>query len=1069
MRLEHYRPALTWSVFLLLAVPLAAASDPQALPDWEDPGIFARNKLPPHATFTPFPNREAALAAHGRSPFHQLLNGHWKFHWVRKPAERPGDFYRTDFDDSAWDTIPVPSNWELQGYGVPIYLNIPYPFKKNPPRIPHEYNPVGSYRHRFEIPDTWDGRRIVLHLGAVKSAMYLWVNGEKVGYSQGSKTPAEFDLTSYVHTGSNLLALEVYRWSDASYLEDQDFWRLSGIERDVYIHATAKVHLQDFFFHGGLDESYRDGRMKLEVDIANDSDAASRVSLHIELLDEDGSAVYEQQGSGASIAAGSESQRSFSAELTRPRLWTAETPNLYTLVITLKDAAGATLESTTRRVGFRTSEVKDGLFLVNGRPVLIRGVNRHEHDPTTGHAISRESMRRDIELMKRFNLNAVRTSHYPHDPYWYELTDQYGLYVVDEANIESHGMGYHLDTTLGNNPAWKEAHLERTRRMLERDKNHASIVLWSLGNEGGNGVNFYATYKWIKERDPSRPVQYERALLEWNTDIYVPMYPTLENLVRYAESGDERPLIMCEYAHAMGNSVGNFKDYWELIERYDKLQGGFIWDWVDQGIHQTLADGRHIFAYGGDYGPPGTPSDGNFCINGIVMPDRRPNPSLWEVKKLYQEVAVTAQDVAAGRVEVRNKRVFTSLADLALDWTILADGVALAVGNGPALDVPAGESRHVELALPTFAAEPGVEHFLNLSFRTRRATDLVPAGHQAAFEQLPWPVAAEPAAVAQQSMAALAVLEMAADASSITVSGNRFRIVFDRDAGTIASWVFHGKELILSGPRPNFWRAPTDNDFGGSFQKHFRVWKGAGETWEVGEAKTRREASGAVRITFSGALIEDASYTASYLVAGDGEVTVEARLEPGKKKLANLPRFGMRLTLPKAFSNLEWYGRGPHESYWDRKESAAVGLWQGTVREQLHPYVRPQESGNKTDVRWLALRDFEGTGLLVLGMPTLSANALHFLQEDLDPGENKAQRHFGELTERDLVSLHIDNRQMGVGGTNSWGIAALAKYSIDYAPLSYSYRLLPFTPDDGLPSALARQRRGQRTHGEDVR
>ncbi|MCK5651212.1 MAG: beta-galactosidase, partial [Gemmatimonadetes bacterium] len=559
----------------------AAIQSAQATPEWEDPAVFAINKEAAHATLFPFESR--GLAVQGRphvSAYHQSLNGQWKFNWVRKPADRPVDFYRTDFDDSDWDEIPVPSNWELQGYGVPIYLNHPYEFEKNPPFIHHDYNPVGSYRTRFQLPANWDGREIFLHFGAVKSAVYVWVNGRELGYSQGSKLPAEFDVTDYVHPGENLLTVEVYRWSDGSYLECQDFWRISGIERDVYLWAAPKVHIRDFEVRAGLDDAYQHGELEVSVRLRNYAlDLAGKHQIGVELLDQAGDPVLSGLVLTANqIRGDNEVLLAMRAPVESPLKWTAETPSLYTLLLTLSDDSGETLEVISTRVGFRTVEIKDGFLQVNGVPVTIKGVNRHEHDPNTGHVLSRELMRQDVALMKAANINAVRTSHYPEDPYFYELADEYGLYVVDEANIESHGMGYDPDITLGNNPEWMNAHLDRTIRMMERDKNHPSVIIWSLGNEAGNGINFHATYEWLKERDPTRPVQYERALQDWNTDIYVPMYSRFQHLIEYAESFPERPLILCEYAHAMGNSVGNFADYWAIIDRYPSLQGGFIWD-----------------------------------------------------------------------------------------------------------------------------------------------------------------------------------------------------------------------------------------------------------------------------------------------------------------------------------------------------------------------------------------------------------------------------------------------------------------------------------------------------------
>ncbi len=636
----------------------------QTVPDWENPSLVGINKEAPRASAFPF--ETAALAETndpGQSAYFQLLNGSWKFNWVRSPGERPRDFFEEEFDDSGWGRIPVPSNWEVQGYGVPIYLNHPYEFEKNPPLIHHEYNPVGSYRTTFQIPEDWGDREVFLHFGAVKSAMYLWVNGQQVGYSQGSKLPAEFNVTEYLRTGENLLAVEVYRWSDGSYLECQDFWRISGIERDVFLWAAPKIHIRDVFVKAGLNDNYRDGRLEVTVDLANYGLGASEdLTVDMALTDpDDGSVISAPELSMDLPPVGEEASATVRVGVGPVKRWTAETPALYDLYLTLKDPAGSTLEVVRQRIGFRTVEIKDGLLQVNGVPITIKGVNRHEHDPFTGHVMTEERMREDIRLIKAANMNAVRTSHYPSDPLWYELADEYGLYIVDEANIESHGMGYNLDTTLGNNPDWELAHVDRMRRMVERDKNHPSIIIWSMGNEAGNGVNFYAAYEWTKERDDTRPVQYERALKEWNTDIYVPMYASFQHLEEYAQSEPERPLIMCEYAHAMGNSVGNFTDYWELIDRYPSLQGGFIWDWVDQGLATVTEGGDSIWGYGGDFGPPGTPSDGNFLINGLVQPDRDLNPHYYEVRHVYQWIDAELLDTETGRILLTNNYEFKEI------------------------------------------------------------------------------------------------------------------------------------------------------------------------------------------------------------------------------------------------------------------------------------------------------------------------------------------------------------------------------------------------------------------------
>jgi len=650
-------------LFALLSVTHAQESSP---PDWENPSVISINKEDPHATLLPFASTEQALKGDiSASPYYKLLNGEWKFMWVEKPADKPEGFYSTLFNDDEWLYIPVPSNWELQGYGVPIYVNQPYEFpgEPNPPYVPHDYNPVGSYRTWFTMPEDWGGREIFLHFGAVKSAMYLWINGEKAGYSQGSKLPAEFNITSYLKDGKNLLALEVYRWSDGTYLECQDFWRVSGIERDVYLWSAPSVHVKDFWVQASLDEDYTNGVLSVDLDIEKyDSDQkVKKFSAGYTLYDADGKILIEDEEEFSLDRQDCCVSILFPYEtITDVKQWSAEKPYLYTTVLEIRDKKGNLLEALSCKTGFRKVELKDGLLYVNGAYVLLKGVNRHEHDEKTGHVVDEESMRKDLYLMKTNNINTVRTCHYPDDPLWYRLCDEYGMYLIDEANIESHGIGYHPDRTLGNKPEWEEAHLDRMKRMVERDKNHPSVIIWSMGNEAGDGVNFVAGSDWIHQRDPSRPVHYERALKRPHTDIYCPMYPGLAYLEKWALGEDPRTLIMCEYAHSMGNSTGNLKEYWDLIRKYDKLQGGSIWDWVDQGLLKIDGNGDEYWAYGGDYGPEGTPSDWNFCANGLINADRSVHPGLYEVKKVYQNVDFSILPDMQNMMRISNADNFTN-------------------------------------------------------------------------------------------------------------------------------------------------------------------------------------------------------------------------------------------------------------------------------------------------------------------------------------------------------------------------------------------------------------------------
>ena len=1026
--------------------------------DWENPVMIGRHKEPAHCTYIPYADIETALKNDpAQSPFYQSLNGIWKFNWVRKPADRPINFYQDDYDVSQWDDIIVPSNWQLQGYGIPIYTNVKYPFEANCPKIPLDYNPVGSYRRNLTIPDSWNDRQVFLHFGAVNSAMYLWVNGKQVGYSQGSKTPAEFNITKYLRKGDNSLAVEVYRWCDGSYLEDQDFWKISGIERDVFLFSTPNVIIGDFFVIGDLDDTYTDGKLKVTVMVRNYlSKAIAEYHLCMDLFDADnksvlGGPIIEDIKLGKL----EETEIYFEQCILSPAKWTSETPNLYSLILYLKDNSGKTIEIVSCKVGFRKVEIKGGQLLVNGVPIMIKGVNRHEHDPVTGHVVSEESMIRDIQLIKHFNINAIRTSHYPNDPRWYELCDKYGLYVVDEANIESHGMGYDPDRTLGNNPEWKAAHLDRTIRMVERDKNHPSIIIWSLGNEAGDGVNFEATYNWIHERDPSRPVQYERAEMGPHTDIYCPMYARIEQLKNYASREQSRPLIMCEYAHAQGNSVGNLQDYWDVIYQYKQLQGGFIWDWVDQGLLKKNEEGEEFWAYGGDFGPEGTPSDGNFCINGLVFPDRKPHPSLWEVKKVYQYIKAKPIDLKTGRIEIFNKYDFTNLSTVDINWTVMGDDEKIAEGKLPPMDIAPHSAKVLTLPLPEIQPVPGVEYFLNLSFTTKNETPLIARRYEVAWEQFKLPFY-QP--LAKVDLSRLAELTLSTTEKFAQIKGQNFTVTVDKKTGEITSFIYEGTEFIKAGPVPNFWRAPTDNDFGNSMPKRCRIWREAGAKRTIDKVTIKQISAQEIRIDIASTLpVAESKYYTTYKIFGSGDIVIKNRFVPGSADLPEIPRFGMMMTLPSEFDSISWYGRGPHENYWDRKTGAAIGIYQGTVMEQYHPYIRPQENGNKTDIRWVALTNNRGMRLLAVGIPLLSISAHHFLIEDFDPGLEKRQRHTYHLKKRDLVTLNLDYKQMGVGGDNSWGARPHDEYSLYPQEYSYSFRLRPFSKKDGAPMALSKQ------------
>ncbi len=1049
------------SIFLIFFISVYSLSIlsvfGQEIYDWENADVIGINKEPAHSTYIPYADIKSALKENPEaSSLYQSLNGKWKFIWVRKPADRPVNFYREDFDTNNWKNITVPGNWEMQGYGVPIYIDSGFLFDINPPKVSHEYNPVGSYRRNFTISENWHNMQMFIHFGAVRSAFYIWINGKKVGYSQGSKLPAEFNITEYVRTGENTLAVEVYRWSDGSYLEDQDYWRLSGIDRGVFLYSVPEVNIRDFFIKANLDNEYKNGKLEVEIDLKNYfPDSRQNVKVKFDLLDDAGKSVFDRPlEKSTSIRGKGESRVIFSETVSNPKKWNAETPNLYISVISLIDRSGETIEVVSTKTGFRKAEIKDGQFMVNGVPVLFKGVNRHEHDPVTGHALSIESMIEDIRLMKQFNINSVRTSHYPNDPKWYDLCDKYGIYVVDEANVESHGMGYDADSTLAGKPEWKKAHLDRAVRMVERDKNHPSIISWSLGNEAGDGENFVKMYEWIKERDPSRPVQYEMADLRDHTDIFAPMYSRTYILEYYAQQKREKPLILCEYAHAMGNSVGNLKEYWDLIEKYDQLQGGFIWDWIDEGLQKTAENGEKYFAYGGDYGPPGVPSQGNFCINGLISPDRKPNPHLWEVKKVYQYIKAKEIDLAKGKIEITNWHDFTNLNEYNAVWAIKGDDNII-TGGTLSLDIEPHSKKEITILIPEIEPVPGIEYFLNLEFKTKKSTGLLSEGHVVAWEQFKLPFYAPKVDV---NVNRVAKTTFSRDENFARVVGDNFEISIDRKTGLLVSYKYEGTELIKSGPEPNFWRAPTDNDYGNEMITRQGIWRKAGKNRTVSSLNMRQNSDRDVVVDIIYDIPADNSkWFTTYEIYGGGEILIKNRFVPGAVDLPDLPRLGMTMTVPEEFENIEWYGRGPHESYEDRKTGASVDVYMGKVMDQYFPYIRPQENGNKTDVRYVGLTNNEGVGLLAVGMPLLNVSAHYYTIDDFDEGETKHNRHTVDLKKRDFITLNLDYRQMGLGGDTSWGAVVHKKYTIPPKEYEYSFWLSPISPRTDSPMKMSKQ------------
>ncbi|MBX3433514.1 MAG: DUF4981 domain-containing protein [Pirellulales bacterium] len=1015
--------------------------------DWEDHQVIGRNKLDVTATMVRFDDAAAARAgSRDDSPYVKLLNGTWKFKYVGTPEERPRDFFKTEFDAAGWDDIAVPANWERQGFGQPIYTNVNYPFNKNPPFIAGDNgNPVGSYRTTFTVPDAWKGRRVLLHFEGVESACYVWVNGVEIGYSQDSRTPAAFDVTDHVKEGENVLAVQVFRWCDGSYLEDQDFWRLSGIFRDVLLKSVPRAGLYDFEVQTDLDENYVDAELTVLTTLENSGDKPTKLSVSGVLLDAHGNQVAELAAQAVELAAGAKGGAKLSVAVPNPAKWTAETPNLYRLLLAVNDAAGKAVETVPANVGFRKVEIKSGQLCVNGRPLRVTGVNRHEHDPVTGHTISVESMIEDVKLMKLSNINTVRCSHYPNDPRWYELCDEYGLYVIDEANIESHGMGYGRES-LAKDPSWGKAHMARMVAVVERDKNHPSVIVWSLGNEAGNGVNFYETYKWTKERDPSRPVQYEQAgFHDWNTDIRCPMYDSIGHMIDFARRNPDRPLIQCEYEHAMGNSCGNFKDYWDAIDAWPHLQGGCVWDWVDQGLLEHDDQGRPFWKYGGDYGDK--PNDGNFCCNGMVKPDRSPNPSLLEAKYCYQPIAVRAGDLAKGLIEIENRYGFQTLDERFVEfrWRVETDGKSGAAGKLVGVNVLPGGTKRFALELGEAPAGAG-ERFLIVEARLKSDQPWAGTGHVIAAEQLALP----PVGGAPKPSAQTVPVVVKDGGDVIELRQGSMAIGIGKSDGGMKFYTQNERPMWSGTFAPNFWRAPIDNDNGNQMPRRLRAWKNAVSDPHPVVVAPDGEGVKAVHTLLGGKA--EVSLRYSLTPAGDGTIRVEAEFVP-HGVLPELPRFGVQMTGTARLSNVTYFGRGPHENYVDRLASAFVSRYESTVADMTHVYTRPQENGNRCDVRWIAFTNDAGQGAIVIadGAP-LSVSVWPYSMADLEKA-----RHVNELPARDVITINIDAGQMGVAGDNSWGALPHPQYTLPPVRRSYSFLMRPYNPGLGEIGEVARK------------
>ena len=1011
---------------------LALTAGAQTFQEWRNPEINAVNRAPMHTNYFAFENADAAKKANKKqSTNYMTLNGTWKFNWVKDADSRPTDFWKTGFNDKGWDDLQVPAVWELNGYGDPIYVNVGYAwrnqFQNNPPEVPTENNHVGSYRREIVVPASWNGKDIIAHFGSVTSNMYLWVNGRYVGYSEDSKLEAEFDLTPYLKPGQkNLIAFQVFRWCDGSYLEDQDFFRYSGVGRDCYLYARNKKRIQDIRVTPDLDAAYQNGSLSINLDLKGSG------KVDLELVDTQGKQVATATANKSGLV---------TMNVENPKKWSAETPYLYTLRASMQGSN----EVIPVKVGFRKIELKGDQILVNGKAVLFKGADRHEMDPDGGYVVSPERMLQDIQIMKQFNLNAVRTCHYPDDNLWYDLCDQYGIYVVAEANIESHGMGYG-EKTLAKNPSYKKAHLERNQRNVQRGFNHPSIIFWSLGNEAGDGPNFEQCYQWIKAEDPSRACQYEQARQKDHTDIFCPMYYGYEGMEKYGQRTDAtKPLIQCEYAHAMGNSQGGFKEYWDLIRKYPNLQGGFIWDFVDQSCRWKGKDGVMIYAYGGDFNRFDA-SDNNFCDNGLISPDRVPNPHMYEVGYFYQNIWTTPADLSKGEVNVFNENFFRDLSAYYMEWQVLKDGKIIRTGRVDDLKIAPQETAKITLNIGKTCTCK--EWLLNVSYKLKNREGLLPAGFTVAKNQLTLNDYKAPSMdlknVETTNVATVVPQIIDNQYHYLIVKGNNFVAEFNKQNGYLSKYAVDGTEMLKEGAAltPNFWRAPTDNDMGAGLQNRYAAWKNPGLKLVSLNSKTENDQI-VVNAEYDMKNVSAKLYL-TYVINNEGAIKVTQKMTADKNATVSpMFRFGMQMQMPKCFETVEYYGRGPVENYSDRNHSTDLGIYRQSVNEQFYSYIRPQETGTKTDIRWWKQLNAGGNGLKVVGDAPFSASALHYTICSLDDGEQKDQRHSPEVQKADLTNLIIDKAQMGLGCVNSWGALPLPQYMLPYGDYEFTFILTP--------------------------
>ncbi|MCB0092842.1 MAG: DUF4981 domain-containing protein [Caldilineaceae bacterium] len=1135
--------------------------------DWENPRLFERNKEPGRASFFPHAGATTALAGKSlASPYVQSLNGDWRFHLATSPLSAPGP----EADTGDWAVITVPGNWQMQAptwngvADIPIYTNVQYPIPVDDlPRVP-AHNPTGCYAREFTVPDAWRERQIFLHFAGVNSAFYLWINGQMVGYSQDSRLPAEFNVTPYMQPGPNQIYAQVIRWSDGTWVEDQDYWHMSGIFRDVYAWSADTLSVRDFTIRTALDAAYQDATLHVQAQLHNYDDAESQGALELTLYDANQQPVWTQPVA-QSIAVGGQQEATldFAIPVANPAKWSDEAPHLYTLLLTTRNPQGDITAVIPCRVGFRQVEIKAGQLLLNGRPVVIKGVNRHEHDPDLGQVVTEEMMHTDIRLMKQFNLNAVRTSHYPNHPRWYELCDEYGILLCDEANIETHGVW----GKLADDPDWRDCFVDRGVRMVQRDKNHPSILYWSLGNESGFGANHEAMAAAMRAIDPTRPLHYHPAEERPVIDILGPMYPSVARIIEMgSDPSGTRPIIMCEYAHAMGNSNGNFKEYWDAVAAHPRLQGGFVWDWVDQGLRRFTDDGQEWFAYGGDFGDE--PNDQNFCINGLIWPNRLPHPGLYEYKKVLEPVQMEAVDLLRGQLTLTNRYTFRDLSHLTATWSLEADGAILQSGDLPLPHAAAGATVALAIPIAQPALRANTDYWLTVRITLAHDTPWAPQGHEVAWQQFKMPYAIPQGIPLDPS--SFAPIQLHEDARGVQIEGHGFALHFDADSGRLTSLQLAGQELIQSGPAFNVWRAPTDNDANTwGDQRMAMRWRDAGLNRlieQVDGVTAARTSDGAVEVRVRAASVPDpatapqaseewqgalqsmgrmlpylfndeqlrqltlklgynyddipgtgnepkaenlvsalvndgrlpqmidALYDALsalhddipaqalervtqlrglsmeqiraafntgastrfdhetvYTIYGSGDIIIEQTVAPSGN-LPPLPRLGLTLTLPPGFEQFSWYGRGPFESYADRKLSAPMGVHSGTVDEQYTPYIMPQENGNKTDVQWAALTNGKGAGLLISGAQPINVSAHHFTAQDLT-----AAQHTHELQHRDEVILNVDYAQGGLGN-GSCGPGVLPEYLLEPGPVKWRLRLRPFNASQESPIVLSKER-----------